>query len=90
MKILITILLLLLLYIAFNVGALIVKIRRSMRQFQESIRQQASGSSRRGSRTTTTSDGVTIIDQREPEQTNKKIFAPDEGEYVEYTEKNEE
>ena len=41
-------------------------------------------------RTTQTADGVTIIDQRGPEETNKKIFAPDEGEYVEDTEKNEE
>ena len=36
--------------------------------------------------TTHTSDGVTIIDRRSPEETNKKIFQPDEGEYVEYTE----
>ncbi|MBQ9668581.1 MAG: DUF4834 family protein [Prevotella sp.] len=36
--------------------------------------------------TTRTSDGVTIIDRRPPEETEKKIFAPDEGEYVEYTE----
>ena len=36
--------------------------------------------------TTRTSDGVTIIDRRSPEEANKKIFAPDEGEYVEYTE----
>ena len=86
MKMLITILLLLLLYIAFNVGALIVKIRRSMRQFQENIRQQAPGSSRRGSRTTTTSDGVTIIDHRDPSEANKKIFSHDEGEYVDFKE----
>ena len=36
--------------------------------------------------TTRTSDGVTIIDRRSQEETNKKIFAPDEGEYVEYRE----
>lgn len=36
--------------------------------------------------TTRTSDGVTIIDRRSPEETQKKIFAPDEGEYVEYQE----
>ncbi len=40
--------------------------------------------------TTCTSDGVTIIDRRSPKETEKKIFAPDEGEYVEYTEKSEE
>ena len=36
--------------------------------------------------TTRTADGVTIIDRRSQEETQKKIFAPDEGEYVEYTE----
>lgn len=34
--------------------------------------------------TTKTKDGNTIVDNREP--SNKKIFAQDEGEYVEYTE----
>ena len=37
-------------------------------------------------RATRTSDGTTIIDQRSPDAANKKIFAPDEGEYVDYTE----
>ena len=36
--------------------------------------------------TTRTSDGVTIIDRRSGEEQQKKIFAPDEGEYVEYVE----
>ena len=39
-------------------------------------------------RTTQTSDGVTIIDQREPNEADKKIFASDEGEYVEFEEVN--
>ena len=37
-------------------------------------------------RTTRTSDGTTIIDRRDPSKANKKIFAPDEGEYVDFTE----
>lgn len=37
-------------------------------------------------RTTRTSSGVTIIDDRDPNQANKKIFAHDEGEYVDFTE----
>lgn len=37
-------------------------------------------------RQTQTRDGITIIDQRSPEDSQKKIFAPDEGEYVEYRE----
>ena len=32
-----------------------------------------------------TKEGVTIVDERTP-QSNKKIFAQDEGEYVEFTE----
>ena len=37
-------------------------------------------------RTTRTAGGVTIIDDRSPDQRNKKIFAQDEGEYVDYVE----
>lgn len=37
-------------------------------------------------RTTRTADGVTIVDQRDPDKANKKIFAHDEGEYVDFTE----
>lgn len=37
-------------------------------------------------RTTKTADGVTIVDQRDPDKANKKIFAHDEGEYVDFTE----
>ena len=45
-----------------------------------------SGDAQQQQTTTRTSDGVTIIDRRSPEETQKKIFAPDEGEYVEFTE----
>ena len=34
----------------------------------------------------TTTGGVTIEDRRDPEKANKKIFAHDEGEYVDFTE----
>jgi hypothetical protein len=36
--------------------------------------------------TTTTDEGVTIIDNRQPNKTDRKIFTHDEGEYVEFTE----
>lgn len=49
-----------------------------------SRRQKKDGNSRGG--TTYTRDGVTIYDQREPSQAQKKIFAQDEGEYVDFTE----
>ncbi len=37
-------------------------------------------------RTTTTTEGTTIIDGRPQGERKKKIFAEDEGEYVEFTE----
>ena len=46
--------------------------------------QQQQQSSQR--RTTRTAEGFTIVDQRDPNKANKKIFAQDEGEYVEFTE----
>lgn len=46
--------------------------------------QQQQQSSQR--RTTRTAEGFTIVDRRDPNKASKKIFAPDEGEYVEFTE----
>ena len=37
-------------------------------------------------RTTRTAEGVTIVDRRDPQKSDKKIFAQDEGEYVDFTE----
>ena len=49
-------------------------------------RQQGPFRQQQSNRTTIhTPEGVTIVDEREP-QANKKIFAQDEGEYVEFTE----
>lgn len=48
---------------------------------------QGTGKSQTQSRRTTqTAGGVTIIDSRDPQQADKKIFAHDEGEYVDFTE----
>ena len=49
-----------------------------------SSRQQES--SQQSTRRTSTSDGTTIIDQREDK--HKKIFAQDEGEYVDFVEED--
>ncbi len=49
---------------------------------QQQSRQQGPSQNRRR----TTSGGVTIEDRRDPSQINKKIFAHDEGEYVDFTE----
>lgn len=43
-------------------------------------------SARQQGRRTQTSAGTTIIDNRDPEQAERKIFADDEGEYVEFEE----
>ena len=45
----------------------------------------AQGQQRRHA-TTRTADGVTIVDSRDPERANTKIFSRDEGEYVDFTE----
>lgn len=50
----------------------------------EEKRQQQKGQ-QTASRTFRTSDGITITDQRTQNQ-SKKIFAQDEGEYVDFTE----
>lgn len=53
-----------------------------MRKSQEKAEPQAE--QRQSRRTTTTDSGVTIIDDRDEESTKRKIFAHDEGEYVDY------
>lgn len=45
------------------------------------------GSRQRTSRQTFTPNGDIILDNRTPEQANRKIYAKDEGEYVDYKEK---
>jgi len=53
--------------------------------FKGTNRQQSQQQSTQR-RTTRTAEGFTIVDRRDPNKTSKKIFAPDEGEYVEFTE----
>ena len=55
--------------------------KRKARHQQQQQQQQTR-------RTTRTADGVTIIDDREPGQRDKKIFAQDEGEYVDFIEED--
>ena len=53
---------------------------------QQQARPNQGRQRQQASRTTIhTADGVTIVDERTP-QSNKKIFAQDEGEYVDFTE----
>jgi len=55
-------------------------------RFRWNINYRSGNGTQQQTTTHTTKDGVTIIDRRPPKEADKKIFAPDEGEYVEYTE----
>ncbi|MBR4897407.1 MAG: DUF4834 family protein [Prevotella sp.] len=50
--------------------------------------QQQTGNDFRQYRTTRTSEGVTIIDDRDPNQATRKIFDDGEGEYVDFQEES--
>lgn len=50
--------------------------------------QQQTGNDFRQYRTTRTSEGVTIIDDRDPNQATRKIFDDSEGEYVDFQEES--
>lgn len=89
------------LFLIFIVGVLAIgiavflllnKVRAFAKKFsgqQESANGTSNKSSHTASqRTTQTSSGDTIIDTRHPDQVNKKIFSNDEGEYVEFEEKD--
>ena len=54
--------------------------------WQRNQQQQQQQQQSKAQRTTRTADGVTIVDRRDPQKTDKKIFAQDEGEYVDFTE----
>ena len=49
-------------------------------------RASGAGQQSSGSRRTQTASGPTVIDNRNPEQTRRKIFSEDEGEYVDFEE----
>lgn len=86
------------LFVVFVIGFLaalrvVWKIyRRIMRNAAEQLKQQRGGAQDKGSyaqsrQRSTTANGDTIIDTRNQEQANKKIFSKDEGEYVDFKEK---
>lgn len=68
--------------------------RTNQYTFSHDGRRRASGTGRAsgagqqssGSRRTQTASGPTVIDNRNPEQTRRKIFSEDEGEYVDFEE----
>ena len=83
MKFLLALLLLLTLYILFNIASVVWKVRKGIRQFKDAVKEQSEReASAQRRRTTQTTDGVTIID----DLSQAKIFAQDEGEYVDFEE----
>ena len=94
MSFFLTLILFLFLYILINIAMMVWRVRKHISYFRKTMEegmngnggQRASRHSSRGRTAHRTADGVTIIDDRSPSDVNKKIFAPDEGEYVDYKE----
>lgn len=65
------------------------RIHRAVDQLNRQMGGAQSGGAtrQRAARTTRTDSGDTITDTRTPEQAGQKIFAKDEGEYVDFVEK---
>jgi cell division protein FtsW (lipid II flippase) len=61
------------------------RVNKFHRQFEKYYDAQSAANGN-AYRTTQTSDGISVEDRRPKEEARQKIFAPDEGEYVEYTE----
>ena len=59
--------------------------RRAMNAFRNATNAPNPEGSTQGKKTTTKS-GETIVDARDPETANRKIFDKDEGEYVKFKE----
>lgn len=88
MKFLLGLLLFLLLFVVIGMMVVFYFVHKGMSYFRRFGSGHADGSAFAG-RTRhrqTTSGGVTIEDRRDPERANQKIFAQDEGEYVDFTE----
>lgn len=77
--------------VAVAVVLLVVwSIYRKLHNVAKNFGKQAggfSGQRQSSARTTQTDSGDTITDTRSEEQANRKIFAKDEGDYVDYVEK---
>lgn len=71
-------------------GLAVWHIWRRIHRAVDQLNRQMGGSRQDGAarqRTTRTDSGDTITDTRTPEQAGQKIFAKDEGEYVDFVEK---
>lgn len=71
------------------IAVIVWKIRKRMhaiREAMENSMQDEVKQQQQTRRTMHTADGVTIIDDRNPDVANKKIFEKNEDEYVDYVE----
>ncbi len=65
----------------------VARIWWSVRKMQQKLRQGAEGKRPQDTgRSSTTRQGDTITDTRDPERINRKIIDDDEGEYVDFVE----
>lgn len=82
----------LLLLILIGFALAMFALWRVWRRIKDTVSRFGNGMDKEGGggghvRKTTTEGGDTIIDNRNPEEVDKKIFAKDEGEYVDFKEK---
>ena len=84
------ILLALLLFVVIGMLVVFYYVRKGINYFRSfgngQTNGEAFGGQGRQRQRQTTTGGVTIEDRRDPDRANKKIFAQDEGEYVDFTE----
>lgn len=70
-------------FIAVGVYVFYKRVRGFVNQFRQQAERKGTQSY---TRTTHYGKGETVVDSRSPQETNRKIFTKDEGEYVDYEE----
>lgn len=84
-------LLIIVLAIAFAVGIFFYRIYRQIHNAARQFKQQMGGAQQQSDRQSQQGqahygDDEVVIDQRDPDEANRKIFSEKEGEYVDYKE----
>lgn len=70
----------------FGLIAIIVTVIGFWVRVRNMVDQLRGGASQNTRRTATRNDGEEVIDSRNQQQADRKIFSKDEGEYVDFTE----
>lgn len=91
MHFIVSVLIVLLAFVIIGMVVVLYYVRKGLRFFKRISTGAMAGEERQQQtsqqgRTTRTADGVTIVDRRNPDDIEKKIFSKDEGEYVDFTE----